>query len=53
MKGGLMLILGVVVMLVVVLLLVAIVMCTSPVNGTTFFCRPITPLTELAQNFIG
>jgi hypothetical protein len=51
MKGGIMLILGVLVMLFLVLLLVAIVMCTSPVNSTTFFCRPIAPLTELANQF--
>jgi hypothetical protein len=53
MKGGILLILGVVLMLIVVLVLVGVVMCTSPVNKDSFFCGPIMPLTELAQKFIG
>ena len=50
MKGGFVLLLGVVFIILVMILLMVIFVCTSPGNVKTAYCEPFSPVVNLFVN---
>ncbi len=50
MKGGFVLVLGIIVIIAVMVLLFAIVVCTSPGSASAPYCSPFSPVVEMFKD---